>query len=152
MFVVSSCSCLCPIYRSHVLSWEWRCSWSSADRRCSNYISVINNFIAHKGVTYIRDLTIHVQHCKTNFQILYGDITYIPMWCIYKQSICYRQISNIRHTKFQNFLVSFCLWLCSIYWSQVSSREWRCGWSSVDRNAPTTYEWSKFFLPLRCDW
>ena len=27
--------------------WEWRCSWSSADRRCSNYIWVINNFIAY---------------------------------------------------------------------------------------------------------
>ena len=24
----------------------WRCSWNSADRRCSNYIWVINNFIA----------------------------------------------------------------------------------------------------------
>ena len=26
---------------------EWRCSWSSADRRCSNYIWVIKNFIAY---------------------------------------------------------------------------------------------------------
>ena len=26
---------------------DWRCSWSSADRRCSSYIWVINNFIAH---------------------------------------------------------------------------------------------------------
>ena len=32
---------------SQVLSREWRYSWSSADRRCSNYIWVINNFIAH---------------------------------------------------------------------------------------------------------
>ena len=31
----------------YVLSREWRCSWSSADRRCSNYICVINNFIAY---------------------------------------------------------------------------------------------------------
>ena len=31
-FFVSSCSCLCPIYRSHALSREWRCSRSSADR------------------------------------------------------------------------------------------------------------------------
>ena len=23
--------------------WEWRCRWSSADRRCCNYIWVINN-------------------------------------------------------------------------------------------------------------
>ena len=29
------------------LSREWRCSWSSADRRCSNYIWVINNSIAY---------------------------------------------------------------------------------------------------------
>ena len=27
--------------------WEWRCNWSSADRRCSNYIWVINKFIAY---------------------------------------------------------------------------------------------------------
>ena len=47
MLLVSSCSCLCPIHWSQVLSWEWRCSWSSADRRCSNYIWVINNFIAY---------------------------------------------------------------------------------------------------------
>ena len=36
-----SCSCLCPVHWRQVLSWEWRCSWSSADRRCSNYIWVI---------------------------------------------------------------------------------------------------------------
>ena len=32
MLLVSSCSCLYPIRWSQVLSWEWRCSWSSADR------------------------------------------------------------------------------------------------------------------------
>ena len=42
MFLVSSCSCLCPIQWSQVLSRDWRCSWSNADRRYSNYISVIN--------------------------------------------------------------------------------------------------------------
>ena len=26
---------------SHVLSREWRCSWSSTDRRCSNYIKLV---------------------------------------------------------------------------------------------------------------
>ena len=57
MFLVSSCSCLYPIHWSQVLSREWRCSWSSADRRCSNYIWVMNNLIA----SYIRDLTVH---CK----------------------------------------------------------------------------------------
>ena len=43
---LSSCSCHCPIHWNQVLSQEWRCSWRSANRRCSNYIWVINNFIA----------------------------------------------------------------------------------------------------------
>ena len=60
MLLVSSCSCLCPIHWSQVLSWQWRCSWSSADRRCSNYIWVINNFSAYKGASYIRDFTVFV--------------------------------------------------------------------------------------------
>ena len=54
----SHCSCLWVIDWSLVLSWEWRCSWSSADRRCSNYICVINNCAAYQGATYIRDLTV----------------------------------------------------------------------------------------------
>ena len=41
MLFVSSCSCLCAIY------------WSQELSRCSNYIWVINNFIAYKGATYI---------------------------------------------------------------------------------------------------
>ena len=47
MFLVSSCSCFCPIQWSQVLNRGWRCSRSSADRRCSNYIWVIDNFIAY---------------------------------------------------------------------------------------------------------
>ena len=58
MFLVSACSCLCAIYWNHMLSWEWRCCWSSADRRCANYIWVINNFIAYKGASYIRDFPV----------------------------------------------------------------------------------------------
>ena len=45
IFLVLSCSFLYPIHWSQVLSREWRCSWSSADRRFSDYIRVINNFI-----------------------------------------------------------------------------------------------------------
>ena len=59
MFLISSCSRLCPIHWSQVLSWEWRCSWSSTDRRCSNYIWVINSFNAYSGVPYIRGFTVH---------------------------------------------------------------------------------------------
>ena len=56
--LISSCSCLCPFHWSLVLSREWRCSWSSADRRCSNYNWVINNCIAYYDATYIIGLTI----------------------------------------------------------------------------------------------
>ena len=57
MLLVSSCSCLCSVYWSQVLSRE-RCFWSSADRRWSNFIWVINNFIAYYGVTYNRGLKV----------------------------------------------------------------------------------------------
>ena len=58
MFLVSSCSHLCSIHWRRALSWEWRFSWSSANRRCSNYIWVFNNFIAYFGAPYIRDLKV----------------------------------------------------------------------------------------------
>ena len=53
-FHMSSCSGLCPVHWSQVLSREWRCSWSSADRWCSNYIWVINNFILVRCGIYYR--------------------------------------------------------------------------------------------------
>ena len=59
MLLVSSCSCLCPIHWSQVLCREWRCSRNSADRQWSNYIWVINNFIALKGAPYIKGLTVY---------------------------------------------------------------------------------------------
>ena len=40
-------------------SREWRCGWSSADRRCSNYIWVIDNFIVYLGASYIRGFTVY---------------------------------------------------------------------------------------------
>ena len=62
MLLESACSCLCATYWSQVLIGEWRCSWSSGDRRCSNYIWLINNSIAFKCVAYIRDLTVQSGH------------------------------------------------------------------------------------------
>ena len=56
MFLVSSCSCVCPIHWNQVLSREWRCSWSIGGRRCSNW--VINNFIACKDAAYIKYLQV----------------------------------------------------------------------------------------------
>ena len=43
----------------NVLSWEWHI-WSSTDRRCCNFIWVINNFIGYWGAAYIRVLTVIV--------------------------------------------------------------------------------------------
>ena len=63
MFLVSSCSCLCLIHWNQGLSREWRCSRSSADRRCAYYIWGINNFLGAWGATYIRSLT--VSHCSS---------------------------------------------------------------------------------------
>ena len=54
----------------------------------------------------------------------------------------HRKIFNIRRTKSQKWFSSrlavSCL--CPIHWSLVLSREWRCSWSSPDR---------QFFLPTK---
>ena len=59
MFLVLSCTCLCPIHWSQVLSWEWRCSWSSAERRCSNYILVTTILLPAK-MQLILEVWLHV--------------------------------------------------------------------------------------------
>ena len=74
MFLVSSCSCHCPIHWSQVLNWEWRCSWGSANRRCSNHIWVINNFIAYWGASYIRDFRVFCLDC------CHGNCLWF--WCV----------------------------------------------------------------------
>ena len=92
MFLVSSWSCLRSIHWSQMLSWEWRCSLSSADRRCSNYIWVINNLIAYKGVTYIRGFRVTWQCndketlyaslalCEGNLEVMNSHHTRSVMW------------------------------------------------------------------------
>ena len=55
IFLLSSYGCFLSIHWSQVLSREWRCSWSSADRRLSNYIWMINNFIVYESATYVRE-------------------------------------------------------------------------------------------------
>ena len=86
MILVSSCICLCPIYWSQVLSREWRCNWSSADRRCSNYIWVINNLIGYWGAPYIRDVTVIPNEtpradmtCKLTYLLC---TTRRKVWCV----------------------------------------------------------------------
>ena len=90
MFLISSCSRLCQIHWCQALSWESRCSWSSADRRCSNYIWVINNIIAYLDVTYIRDLM--VSCLKINGDPAKGAqkiLLYLAWTSINKNTECY---------------------------------------------------------------
>ena len=70
MFLVSSCSC--SIHWSQVLCEEWRCSWSSANRRCFNYLWVINTFIANERVAYIRGLRIVTMSSKVTHVVIYA--------------------------------------------------------------------------------
>ena len=109
MFLVSSCSCFCPVHWSQVLSKKWRYSWSSTDRRWSKFIWVINNVIAYKGVAYIRALKvphirlIHPCHVWQNM-MLYLEMIFKISWCSY---IVYMIVS------FDNNAV-FCNTLCFI--------------------------------------
>ena len=48
----------CPFHWSDALSREWRCSWSSADRRSSNCIWMMNKFMAYWGVAHIRGFVV----------------------------------------------------------------------------------------------
>ena len=70
MFLVSSCICLCPIHWSQVLRQEWRCSWSSADRQCSNNIWGINNFIAYQVATYIRGFMVCIIFLQKHYLVI----------------------------------------------------------------------------------
>ena len=103
MFLVSSCSSLRSIYWSQVLSWEWRCSWSSADRRCSNYIWVLNNIIAYLGATYIRGFTVVwiYSYYVNNFETIMG--TGRKFKCIFvkrKSKLCFQFPRMVFHRRY----------------------------------------------------
>ena len=101
MFLVSSCNCFCAIYWSHVLSREWRCSWSSADRRCSNCIWVINNFSAYWGMSFIRGLVVRFypfySYAALYFPHLYWNITSCLLFlvCIQRFSTTFAMLTFI---------------------------------------------------------
>ena len=81
MILISSWSRLCPTLWSQVLSRQWRCSWSSADRRCSNYIWVIDNLIAHWGASFIRDLTVRgTPYLSPMGELYVFGANYMCMW------------------------------------------------------------------------
>ena len=82
MCLVLSCICLCPIHWSQMLSREWRCRWSSAERRSSNYIWVISKFIAHWGASYITGLTVCDVYfwCVVYISVKFHFNTLLPRW------------------------------------------------------------------------
>ena len=143
-----------------MLNREWRRSWSSADRRCSNYIWMIKNVIAYWGVSYIRGFTLCIKRHSQglvlylvsaplkhdhNHIIIQGEEKALALSCykvwtcevIFNMSwialnkVC--QTCSISHTKSQNLNVSRLVSSVPIHWSQVLSREWRCSWRSANR-------------------
>ena len=60
MFLVSTCSCICPSYWCQVLSGEWRCSWSSADTGAAPIKSEWSTNLLPVKVSYVRDLTVYI--------------------------------------------------------------------------------------------
>ena len=93
MILLSSCSCFCPIHWSQLLSRQWRCSWGSADRWCSNYIWVISKSIAYQGASYIRYMTVlvimrtgyilrvlHTISCLCYCSVIFS---YVVLFCIF---------------------------------------------------------------------
>ena len=78
--------CLYPIHWSQMLSWEWRCRWSSADRRCSNYIWMSSGLdIKHLVYMPIGHMVLKIDEPCKNFhmpsQYLYKPCkAYVYCW------------------------------------------------------------------------
>ena len=88
-----------------MLSREWRCSWSSAVRRCSNYICVIDNFIAYQGASYIRGFTVIVRSAGGRGRSVLGitkrsEISLASRQITTKPSACCKRYVIIRTPNF----------------------------------------------------
>ena len=115
MFLVSPCSSLCPVHWSQVLSREWRCSWSSADRQCSNYIWAINNFYC-LGATYIGGFTVSNKmpdhQISWSFEVMrLGVKIIVSLWSYLRGSsaaLLLSCLSNIRVIRSYILTLRFC--------------------------------------------
>ena len=121
MLLVSSCICLCLINWCRVLSREWRCRWSSADRRCSNYTWVINNFVAYYGAIYIRGLTVLTPT---------GDALTTPEWSTILLATTVLFILEVWRYKCSSASKQFCSWFSHCYHAvatvAVKQPKWIC--------------------------
>ena len=101
MFLVLQ-SRLCSMHWHQVLIREWRCSWRSADRRCSNYICVINNFIAYLCAAYIKGLAVYGLSLGPSNWITprggtpsFDSVDYGVRYCFFSDSLL---INGFKHT------------------------------------------------------
>ena len=153
MILVSFCSCLCPIHWNHVLSWEWRCSWSSADRRCSNYIWVINNYIAYYGAPYSRGLTVSYTESLCSHKLIYCNchqmITHFLFLLSFLFSLSYSILLYCAMKKIEFRLK--CNWI--LFWRVhlLISHHWFRYWLSAV-HSPCHYlnQWRSGSLTLLC--
>ena len=128
MILVSSCICLCPIYLSQVLSREWRCSWSSAYRRCSNYIWVINNLITYWGASYIRDLTVCLIFMKiSNILITFFGPSVYELHNYHSSPKRFHWWLNIRYQ-----------FTAILHWQSKDYQDWI--WNSIDFHWKVKYK------------
>ena len=116
MCLVSLCSFLCPIHWIQVLSREWRCSWSSADRPCPNCVWMINNFVA-EGPSYINGLkvgffadTLRHQCWQPTNTLTNGGMRLLPrvLWHLYCETISKLKPGNSRNSLKPGY-VTFCM-------------------------------------------
>ena len=153
MILISPWSRLWPILWSRVLSREWRCSWSGADRRCSGCIWVIDYLIAYQGASYITDLTVGPDpcwcpdHCGDARNIVLMEralwrrpTNWVQLWLLLPQCLTMRGIENIgyephgasvyRHQVLSKFVdvkwYMLCIVICStaIYYKWVEITLW----------------------------
>ena len=129
-----------------------------SSRKCivTNYVSIkeIRLFFIHKEtlhgnyypkLNFCGVCTYHPICCgSTLFSLNVPTALYKPFARIFNSpKLSYRQTSNIRRTRFQNLNVSRLVLqlFCPIYWSQMSSPEWKWSWSSADRRC-SNYIWA----------
>ena len=85
----------------------------------------------------------------------YSNIIAQPFWCLGQNYLIFCE--NWIITMAADAMVPIAvlghqpLWycLCSVHWGQILSPEWRCSWSSANRDAPTTSELATVLLPTK---
>ena len=137
MFLFSSCSSLCTIHWSQVLSREWRCSWSSADRRCSNYIWVINKFVAYWGATYIRDFLLPSVTAQA-WSSLWLQMSCQIIMLDHQQTVCSLQ----KWTWYSHWVP---ISVINYYWSEYILQLWLCHKIPLQKHQqyPMLTHWSR---------